>query len=180
MLNPRYRGVMQLLLSVSLTAATLAAPLRASALSTDKNQPMKITADQVNIDDKTGISVYSGDVVVVQGTLRITADTLSVYTKKHVLTKMIAIGKPATYKQRPDGKQTDVHARASRMEYYAGTDRVILIGDARLRQDANSFVSKRIIYDLKRDQVDAGKKIGGGRVEIVIQPKSNGQGPAKP
>ncbi len=145
-------------------------PLSAWALSSDRTKPMHIEADQVSIDDQKEVSVYRGHVIVTQGTLRITADTLTVYSKQRQIDRMVAVGKPATYRQRPDNKDQDVHASARRMEYYARQDRVVLIDDARLLQGGNTFVSKRIDYNLRTDQVKAGGQGGGDRVRIVIQP----------
>jgi lipopolysaccharide export system protein LptA len=163
--------IRQAFVALGLAAALLPAVSR--ALTSDRNQPMKISADQVTIDDKAGRSVYTGHVVVVQGTLRVAADRLVVYTDKHhALQRLVATGRPVTYKQRPDGKQHDVHAKAARMEYFASRDQVVLTKDAQLRQGGNVFNSQRIVYNIKRDQVEAGKKAGGGRVEIVIQPQS--------
>lgn len=161
----------QALVALALAAALLPAVSR--ALSSDRDQPLKISADQVTIDDKAGRSVYTGHVVVVQGTLRVTADRLVVYTdKRHTLQRLVATGQPVTYRQRPDGKRQDVHAKAARMEYLASRDQVVLTKDAQLRQGGNVFNSQRIVYNVKLDQVEAGKKAGGGRVEIVIQPQS--------
>ena len=150
------------------------------ALSSDRNQPMHIEADQVSIDDQKEVSVYRGHVIVTQGSLRITSDTLTVYSKQQQIDHMVAIGNPATYRQRPDHKDQDVQAHARRMEYYARQDRVVLIDDAHLLQGGNTFVSKRIDYNLRTDQVQAGAKGGGDRVRIVIQPPPPKSGKTAP
>jgi lipopolysaccharide export system protein LptA len=165
----------QTIAAAALACLMAATPMIARALSSDKRQPIRITADRVTIDEQHGVSVYKGHVVVDQGTLHVTADQLTLYTKNQVLQRLVATGQPATYRQRPDGKPADVHARARRMEYFANQDRVVLTGDAQLRQAGNTFTSKRIVYDLKHDRVAAGN--GGNRVEIVIQPRT---APAKP
>lgn len=154
-----------------LLAAMLIAPGASWALSADRTQPMHIEADEVTIDDKKQVSVYVGDVVVTQGTLRITADKLTVYTDDGDIQKMVALGRPATYKQRPDNKDQDVEAEALKMEYFADRELVILTDQAKLWQGPNTFASERIVYRLDRDQVDAGRKAGGDRVRIIIHPQ---------
>lgn len=170
MQNPKRQAI----LTAALVCLATAVPGVARALSSDKQQPMKISADRVTIDDKRGVSVYQGHVIVVQGTLHVTAGQVTLYTRKRVLQKLIATGQPATYRQRPDGKPRDVRASARRMEYFANKDQVVLTGNARFRQGADTFASKHIVYDLKHDRVAAGN---GGRVEIVIQPR---KAPSKP
>ncbi|NIP73863.1 MAG: lipopolysaccharide transport periplasmic protein LptA [Gammaproteobacteria bacterium] len=143
------------------------------ALSSDRTQPMHIEADEVTIDDKKQVSIYKGDVVVTQGTLRITADKLTVYAHQGDVQRMVAVGRPATYRQRPDDKDQDVKAEALTMEYLADREVVILTDQAKLWQGPNTFASERIVYRLDRDQVDAGRKAGGERVRITIQPKED-------
>ena len=51
----------------------------ATALSTDKNQDIEIESNSVYLDDTKNVGVYSGNVVVLQGSIRITGDELTVY-----------------------------------------------------------------------------------------------------
>jgi len=48
------------------------------ALSTDKRQDIEIEADAAELDDLKGIVVYRGNVIVKQGSLRMTGDTMTV------------------------------------------------------------------------------------------------------
>ncbi len=160
-------------LLLALLAALTLLPGAAWALKSDREKPVHIEADDVELDDKRGISVYRGDVVITQGTMRITGDRVTVYTTPGGdLDHAVSVGKPATYKQRPDNKPDDVHARSSTMEYFAAKDTVTLTGDAHLRQGPNTFDSEKIIYDVANDHVDAGKQTGGDRVRITIHPES--------
>jgi lipopolysaccharide export system protein LptA len=154
-----------------LAGAAAGYPVVSSALSADRQQPMHIEADRANIDDKQEVSVYGGNVIVTQGSMRVTSDKLTIYTKQGRLQRLIAVGNPATYQQRPDNKDQDVKAKAQEMEYYAGRNTIILTNGAKLWQGANTFTSNRIVYNVASDQVDAGDKAGGDRVRIVIQPQ---------
>lgn len=158
-----------------LLVLALAAPSCVHALSTDKDQPVQIEADQVEIDERRGVSVYSGDVKVTQGSMRLTGDTMTVHHKDEQLERIIMVGKPATYKQRPDNQQEDMHASAERIEYYANEEKVILLQNAKLWQGANEFKSERIVYDIPRGVANAGDTRPGAerqRVYITIQPKA--------
>lgn len=160
-------------------ALALLSALHASAwaLKSDRDQPIHLEADNVELDDRQGISVYRGNVVITQGTMRITGDQVTVYTKPNGdLDHAVSVGKPATYQQRPDNKPEDVRARALTMEYFADKDTVILTDEARLWQGPNTFTSKKIIYDVANDHVDAGKDTGGSRVRITIHPERKNPG----
>lgn len=149
-------------------------PHLAAALSSDRNQPMYVEADRADIDDKQGVSVYHGNVKITQGTLQLTADELTVTTKNGDIVKAIALGKPATYRQRPDNKPQDVEAEALRMEYYADEQKIILLQKAVVRQAGDTFRSERIHYDIATDKVNAGAGSPSDRVRITIQPKKTG------
>lgn len=142
------------------------------ALSSDRDKPIQIEADQATINDKTGISVYTGNVVVVQGSMRITANILTVYSKDRSFQKMISTGNPATFRQRPDGKDEDVAGEGKRIEYFGSRDTVYFYDNAKLEQAGSTFRSNHIVYDILNDKVNAGITSGDDRVKIIIKPQS--------
>ncbi len=155
---------------------------QALALSSDRDQPAHIEADRVDYDQKTGIMVYTGHVEMTQGSMHASAEKATVYTDNGALTKIVANGRPVTYRQRPDGKDRDVRGHALRMEYYADRQQVILLNQAELQQGGNTLKSKRIVYDAVRDIATAGSAGSstvqpvqgageGGRVRITLQPR---------
>jgi len=156
-----------------LAALLLAAAQPCLALSSDRDQPMELEADHANIDDQRGVHVYTGNVIITQGTMRITADHLTVKLRDGDIVEAIALGQPATYRQRPDGKEQDVEAKSLRMEYYADKGELILIDQARVWQGRDTFSSQRIHYDIDQDIVNAGD--GQNRVKIILQPKPKAQ-----
>ena len=151
--------------------SALALPTWCHALSTDRDQPMMIEADRVELDDSTGVSVYTGNVKVTQGTLVLTGDRMTVHNTGDDIKKVLMDGNPATYRQRPDGKDHDVHARSLHMEYYTDPERIILLQQAEVDQAGDILRSERIVYDVVRDQVNAGTNQPNERVIITIQPK---------
>ncbi|MGB5297452.1 MAG: lipopolysaccharide transport periplasmic protein LptA [Thiogranum sp.] len=162
--------------------ALTALPMLSWALSSDRQQPMLIEADRVELDDARGISIYRGRVKVAQGTLILTGETMTVHNKGNDINKVIMEGTPATYQQRPDNKDQDVHAKALRMEYYTNPERIILLKQAEVEQQGDVLRSERIEYDVAKDQVNAGTDQPDERVHITIQPKAEKepQKPAKP
>jgi lipopolysaccharide export system protein LptA len=86
---------------------------------------------------------------------------------------LVLTGDPATYRQRLDGKASDQHAEAGRIEYYANEDRIILLENARVWQPGDKELrSDRIVFDLKSDTVNAGSNKAGDRVRITLPPGS--------
>ena len=68
----------------------------ALALSTDRDEPIEIEARSAEADNRKRVTIYRGDVVITQGTLRITGDTVWVhYDDDNTITKAISEGRPA-------------------------------------------------------------------------------------
>ncbi|MFK5894498.1 MAG: lipopolysaccharide transport periplasmic protein LptA [Pseudomonadota bacterium] len=147
------------------------------ALSSDKDKPIELEADSADINDKKGISIYRGNVILIQGSTQLHAETLTLFhNQQHKLTKLEAIGSPARFKQRPDKQKDDVKAKAGKIIYYVKKELIHLYNNASFWQGKNSFQGEEIIYDTKNDIVKAtskktadGKIQSGGRVKVIIQ-----------
>jgi len=147
-------------------------PAMAQALSSDRNQPITIEADRATINEKQGSSIYEGNVHLQQGTLNLRGDSMKVQMSGNELDEIVLTGQPASFQQRPEGRDSDQHAEAGRIEYHAMEQRMILLENARVWQSgAEEFRSERIIYNMKNNTVSAGGT-SGDRVRITLQPKS--------
>lgn len=156
-----------------------------NALSTDKNQAIEIEADSAELDDRKNVTVYTGNVVVVQGSIRMTGEKMTVhYTDDNDLESVVMVGKPATYKQLPDDSDIYDEAEALRMEYYSPQSLIVLIDNALVKQEGLRFSGSRIEYDTENSRIkakgrpdktageaDSGTDSGDGRVRITIKPK---------
>ena len=153
----------------------------ARALSTDREEPIVIEAQAAEVDNRSKITIYRGDVVITQGTLRITGDTVWIhYNDANAITKAISVGTPAKFRQLPDGKKDYMTAAAERMEYHADRDVILLLGNARYGEGKDKITAPRIVYDSRQGRVTAGANPDGGqtgdsdkadRVRITITPK---------
>lgn len=120
----------------------------ARALSTDRDQELVIAADRAELDNEKNVVVYRGSVVVTQGSLRMTGETLTVrFDEEGEVELVVVLGEPATYRQLPDGSEVHDEAAARRMEYYARRDHVLLIDKAWVKQDDIRFSGPHIEYD---------------------------------
>lgn len=158
----------------ALLVAVLAAAPAVRALDSDRDQPMHIEADSVTIDDKTKVSRYRGAVRLSQGSIQARADEITVHSDADGPERIILTGTPASFRQRPEGKEHDAYGQARRIEHDTGREVTLFIGEARFWQGQEEFAGARIEYDAAGDRVRAegGDGDGGGRVRIVIQPKT--------
>ncbi len=126
------------------------------ALSTDKNQDIEIESNSVYLDDTKNVGVYSGNVVVLQGSIRITGDELTVYyTEGNDLEKIIIKGAPATFRQLPDNSSVYDEAEALVMEYHESDNMIVLTNQAKVSQGDRRLMAEHIEYDTEQSQVRA-------------------------
>jgi len=144
----------------------------AGALPSDQSQPIEIEADGVELDDGRHFSTYVGNVILRQGSMRLWADKVTVNHKaSRQPNRIIAVGKPARFRQVTDEDGKEVKAKSLRMEYDANSEEVLLIDQAELTQGSDRFSSDRILYDRNKAVVKAGAKAQGKqRVKISITP----------
>ncbi len=161
----RARPCTSALLGLALAAWSGTAP----ALSSDKEQPINLEADSVELDEGTGVSVYQGNVDLKQGSMRLEADKVTVHLAGSRPSKVVAEGRPVKFQQRPDNSKQLIEGRARRAEYRMDSEELVLIGGATLTQGKDSFASDRIVYDRVQARVKAGAAAQGKeRVKITI------------
>ena len=142
------------------------------ALPEDANQPIEIEALSVIVDETTGFNEFSGNAVVRQGSLLLSAELIQVQTANEEVVSMIANGsleKPAKYIQSQENQARFVEATASQITYDVDKGMVFLIGTARLVQGFDSFSGDTLDYDINNDKVIVkGNKNGTERVKFTI------------
>ena len=159
----------------------LAAALGSSAgwaLPTDREQPIRVQADSAELDDKQGVAVYRGDVVVTQGSMKLTGNTVTLKQNKDGEIEVVtSVGKPAYFEQKPAPDKEITKAYGLTIQYFVTQNRVILIDQAKVIQEGNTFEGEKVVYDTERQIVNAGRATGTQvttprpRIDMVIQPK---------
>lgn len=126
-----------------------------NALTSDREQPATIEADEVEFDFRTGERTYKGNVVVVQGTLRITGEKVVVQydNENQQIETATSWGSPATFKQRPDGKEHDVYGEGDEIVLNELENTLTLIENAVMTQAGNTAKGNRIVYDIATDRM---------------------------
>lgn len=141
------------MLAMALYLGLNALPVK--ALTSDRDKPATIDADEVEFDFRTGTRTYKGNVVVVQGTLKITGDKIVVHydSDGQEIQDATSWGTPATFKQRPDGKDADVYGEGNTIVLNEVKNTLTLIENALMKQAGNTAQGKRIIYHMDTDKM---------------------------
>lgn len=142
-------------------------------LPEDKDQPIELEADRAQYDQKTGVSTYQGNVIVIQGSMRLTSDIMTVYTKDGAVQAIKATGNPATFRYLPTVDSEEVNGVGQQVDYDALKGVIVVTESARFTQGQDVFTGERVEYDINTDVVKAGGG-DGDRVKFIIQPKSTG------
>ena len=141
----------------------------AGALPEDAAQPIQINADSAELDENRNLAVYHGNVRMEQGTMRVTADTMTIELKDQLVVRISAEGDRAHYQQRLTADESMVFADAKTITYYTQEERVQLKGRAYLTQNLNEFSGDEINYNIRDGKVDA-QGNGDGKVQMILQP----------
>ena len=153
----------------ALTALVLAVPATAQTnidlggIAADPSAPVEIIADNLNVDQDTGSAVFSGNVVIGQGDLRLSAPSVQVSYAAETgdITRLQASG-GVTFATATEA------AEAQSADYNLASGLLTLNGDVMLTQGKSALSSDSMILDL-----NAGTAQMSGRVRTVFQQDGN-------
>ena len=145
------------------------------ALPGDKDQPIHIESEEAIRDEKNGLTRYQGKVRIRQGSMRISADLVTLYHLESPADKIVARGKPARMQLQHKPDEEPIHAEGELIEYYKEQQRVHISHRAKLEQGGSTVRSDSIEYFIDRELVKAvaDESVSGeaqGRVRVVIPP----------
>lgn len=132
----------------------------------DPTLPVEVTADSLEVNQTDGTAVFTGNVLAVQGGMRLTAGAVRVeYTR----------GGGGIERLHATGGVTLVNAtdaaESSEAVYTLASGSVVMTGAVLLTQGPNAISGERLVLDLQ-----AGTGVMEGRVKTVFQPGSGQQG----
>ena len=150
----------------------------AHALPDDSDQPIHITADKALRDELEGVTIYSGNVELVQGSMELEAEKLTIYHNSDTADEIIAEGHPAKMRQQPELDKGIVHAQARVITYFKNEERVHLQTDARIEQEGAVVDGDAIDYFIAKQLITAesDESKEDNRVEVVIPPSEKKEG----
>lgn len=134
----------------------------------DRDAPVEVTADQLEVDQTAGTALFTGDVVVIQGELRLAAPRILV---EYIVLDDGSLGDEVDKITATGGvlMVTPEEAAESEMAVYRpARDEVTMTGDVLLTQGVNTLNGPRLVFDLETGE----GLMDGGRVRSVLTPGS--------
>lgn len=159
---------MQFILKTALAAALCAWPgllaaqgaqVAFGSVNRDTSQPVEVTADTLSVDQNDGTAIFTGNVLIGQGDMRLSAPKVQVYYSEqgNRIKRMTASGGVTLV-------SGDDAAEASRADYDIDAGIIRMQGDVLLVQKKNALTAERMVVDTK-----SGTAQMEGRVKTVLQ-----------
>lgn len=140
----------------------------------DQEQPIEITADQLQFHRDEGYSVYSGHVRISQGTLKLTGDKVILKHPNQKLQTAHITGRPATFKKFLADQQRWIKGQANTIDYDAVAQTLLLTGNAEVHQgDQNIITGPQLRYNLEKHTLQAQQMPNEKqRIHVILQPEN--------
>ena len=155
--------------------ACLAMPA-AFAEKADREKEIVTNADKFSGDDATHTITLDGNVVLTQGTMRITAARVIIREDAQRFKHYTATGSPVTFRQKRDNVDEWVEGFALRAEFDEKSDMLKLFDNARVKSSQNEIIGQFISYDMTKQVAEVlgappgQKPPEGSRVKVIIVP----------
>lgn len=128
----------------------------------DRDLPVEVTADNLNVNQNDSTAVFTGNVVIGQGEMRLSAPrVLVVYLKDQSGIESLNATGGVTVVSGQDA------AEAERADYNIITGMIEMRGDVLLVQGDNAITGETMFVD-----TNAGTARVSGRVKTILQPRS--------
>jgi lipopolysaccharide export system protein LptA len=132
-------------------------------ITSDTTLPVEVTADQLEVNQTDGTALFTGNVIVIQGDLRMASAAIRVEYAKDDRTRIDRIhatgGVTLT-------SPTEA-AEGREAVYTVSSGEVVMTGDVLLTQGGSTIAGQKLIVDLS-----TGTGRMDGRVRTVIDPKA--------
>jgi lipopolysaccharide export system protein LptA len=162
----RFRAVFLALLVMALPAMSIAqgTAVPFGGLKHDSSQAVEVSADKLQVNQSDGSAVFSGNVIIGQGTMRLSANKVVVeYSKgaNRKISKLHATGSVILV----NGAEA---AEANEAIYTIDSGNIVMTGNVILTQGQTALSSQRMVVDL-----NTGKATLEGRVKTILQTGGN-------
>ncbi|MFD1913555.1 lipopolysaccharide transport periplasmic protein LptA [Halodurantibacterium flavum] len=132
------------------------------AIRADSSLPVEVTADQLEVTQADGTAVFTGNVLIGQGEMRLSANRVQVdyAADGNRIARLLATG-DVTVVNGPDAA-----AEADEADYSIDDGVIVLTGNVLMTQGPNALSGERMVIDLTTGsaQVD-------GRVRTILNPQ---------
>ncbi|PZX10734.1 lipopolysaccharide transport periplasmic protein LptA [Celeribacter halophilus] len=146
----------------SLPAQAQGTQIAFGGLKHDSSLPIEVTSDQLSVDQGTGKALFSGNVIIGQGAMRLSAQTVEVVyasesSESSEIARLLASGGVTI-------TNAGEAAEAQRAEYDLESGTVVLTGNVLLTQENSALSGERMVIDL-----NTGTGRMDGRVKTILQ-----------
>lgn len=141
------------------TASFAQTNINLGGISADPKAPVEVSADNLSVDQDSGTAVFSGNVIIGQGNLRLSAGSVRVVYAEATgdIAQLIASG-GVTFVTNSEA------AEATTADYNLITGMLVLSGEVLLTQGASALSAEKMTIDL-----NTGNAQMSGRVRTVFQ-----------
>ena len=166
-------------------ACLLAVGASARAEKADREKEVVVGADLGTLNDADKTLVYEGNVVITQGTMRLTANKVTVKEDAQGHKFYVAYGAPVTFREKRDNVDEYVEGYALRAEFDDLNDILKLYEKARVKSSANEVTGNYIQYNMNTEVANVQGAPPGteappnSRIKMTIVPAKKGP-PAAP
>jgi len=153
-----------LALCAIVSAASAQSQVAFGSMAQDTSAPVEVSADNLSVNQSDGTALYTGNVVIGQGDMRLSAPrVLVVYgEQQNRIDRLEATGGVTLV-------SGDEAAEAERADYNIEAGTVVMRGNVLVTQGPNAITSEEMTVDL-----DTGTAQLTGRVRTVLQQQSTG------
>lgn len=145
-------------------------PTQLLALAEDRQQPIQVEANSLEVRDQENINIYTGNVRLKQGSLEFRCELLTLhFDDQNELVLIEMTGTPATFRQLDD-QQQEMNGQADKLQYRRSESILILSGNARFTHKGDTIESNRIQLNTENKSIQAGGSESDNRVRMLIQP----------
>lgn len=136
-------------------------------LQQDTRAPVEVTADALRVNQSDGTALYTGNVLIVQGQMRLAAPrVLIVYSEQAGRIKRMEASGGVTLVSGTEA------AEAQRADYDIEAGEVVMSGNVLLTQGPSALTAERMVVDLTDGTAQM-----TGRVRTVLQQDPDGSAP---
>ena len=178
----------------ALAVGTIFAAISVNAEQADRGKPINIEFDVATLDQTKRVRTLEGNVVLIQGTMRFSAERMVITEAETGAVTAHAFGGPkgqVAFKQKREGSAEFMEGFADRAEFDDQANTLTLLSRARLKSGGDELKGEYIYYNSATEVMQARNTIPGAkdapvtggntnRPTITIQPKTQGEKPRQP
>lgn len=144
-------------------AASAQTSIDLGGMAVDPEEEIEVTSQTLSVDQETGFAIFEGDVVVIQGELRMSAERVEVLfiDETNEISRLIATGGVLL-------ANAEDEAEADRADYDITTQMLTMTGDVLVNEGETVIAADSMVVN-----VTDGSAVMQGRVRTTLQQGGN-------